>query len=243
LTRLLKPAALIAAILLSAGCRMRESPEAARAKASKVLLENQLVSLRQLLGRSERGELVTSNQIAIGIDEDVARQILNAPLPREQAVGGHVTIRIERAEPLFRGNQAGLVFQARATSVDVPDHFAALELAGSLADLKLEDGRLAARVALNHFSVREASVGPLGQGLLENLVRGHLETIQQAIPAFEVPVHLDQRIRLASFNEGPVSAAGGELPLAVAVSEVLPVNQRLWVLIDAKVGPWVGAKP
>ena len=44
---------------------------------------------------------------------------------------------------------------------------------------------------------------------MEALVREHLGTLQDAIPAFEVPVRLDQTIGIDQFNEGPVSAAGG----------------------------------
>jgi hypothetical protein len=236
-------APLALAVLLGApACRVRESPDAAKAKVQKEFLEKQLVSLQELLAKAERGELVTADQIAISVDEGVAREILNASLPQEQVVGGHARIRIEGAEPFFRGNQAALLFQARVTSEDLPGQFAELELGGALEDLKLVDGRLAARVDLAHFTVRKASVGPLAQALVESLVRSNLSAIQDAIPAFEIPVRLDQHLEVDRFHEGPVEAAGGELPLTVEVSQVLQLNQRLWVLIDAKAGPWKAKK-
>jgi hypothetical protein len=58
-------------------------------------------------------------------------------------------------------------------------------------------------------------------------VRENLPLLQDSIPPFEFPVRLDQWIGIARFHEGPVAAKGGELPLAVEVSEVLPLNQRL----------------
>jgi hypothetical protein len=228
----------LAVLAFSPGCRIRESPEAVRAKVAKEFLERQLVSLEALLQKAERGELVTADQIAIGVDEAVAREILNAPLPLEQAIGERVRIRIEKAEPFFRGNQAAIGFRALASSPDLPNQFAELELGGGLEDLKLVEGRLAAKVSLFHFSVTKASVGPLAQGLVESLVRDNLGLIQGAIPPFEVPVRLDQQLKVDRFQEGPVAASGGELPLQVQVSQVLQLNQRLWVLIDAKAGPW-----
>jgi hypothetical protein len=36
-----------------------------------------------------------------------------------------------------------------------------------------------------------------------------------------------------------VVASPGTLPLAISVRHVIPVNQRLWVLLQAKAGPWV----
>ena len=149
-------------------------------------------------------------------------------------------MRIDKVEPYFRGTQSALVFQARASSDDLKNAFADLELAGGLSDLALRDGRLSAKVALGHFSVLNASVGPLAQGVVEHLVRDNLGSLAEVIPPFEIPVGLDQTIRIGGLKEGPVSAAGGQLPLKLTVSQVLQINKRLWVLIDAKAGPWEG---
>ncbi len=207
-------------------------------KVQQGFLENQIKSLESLLAQAERGELVTAGQIAIGIDEGVAREILNASLPQEVPAGEHAKIRIETAEPYFRGNVPALLFTARITSPDLAGAFAEVELGGGLSGMKLVKGRLQARVSLGHFRVLKASVGPLAQGLVENLVRGKLADIQQSVPPFEVPVRLDQSIGIARFDEGPVAANGGELPLSVEVSQVIAANQRLWILIDSKAGPW-----
>jgi hypothetical protein len=222
---------------------VREPPEAARARAQKAFVERQIGSLEELLAKARRGELVTADQIAIGVDEQVTGDLLNASLPLELPVGDHARIRIESARPLFRGNEAVLLFQARVSSADVPGAFAELELAGGLSDLKLVLGRLRARISLVHFSVTKASVGSLALGLVESLVRSNLASIEEAIPAFEIPVRLDQGIAIPTFEEGPVAARGGELPLSVEVSQVLPLNGRLWVLIDSKAGPWKKAAP
>ena len=230
--------ALIALILGGAACRVREAPESARQKVEKAFLEKQIQSLERLLVQAERGELVTAGQIAIGIDEGVAREILNASLPQEIPAGEHAKIRIESAEPYFRGNVAALLFRVRVTSTDLAGAFAEVELGGGLSEMKLVKGRLQAQVSLGHFRVLKASVGPLAQGLVETLVRGKLGTIQESVPPFEVPVRLEQSIRVAKFEEGPVAANGGELPLSVEVSQVIASNQRLWILIDSKAGPW-----
>ena len=240
--------ALASTLLLAvAACRVREAPEDARAKAQKRFLQEQVASLQELVARAERGELATADRIAIGVHENVAREVLNGPLPLEQVIAGRFRIRIEHAEPLFRGNKAALVFQARLMSEDLPNQYADLELAGLLQDLKLVDGRLTGRVELAQFTVTKASVGPLAQGLVENLVRTNLAIVQKVLPPFEVPVRLEQQLRIGRFDQGPVSARGGELPLTIQLGDVLAVNQRLWALIDAKAGPWkpadAGAAP
>ena len=83
------------------------------------------------MAKAERGEIVTADQIAISVDEDVARELLNASLPLERVIGGRLRVRIDKVEPYFRGTRSALVFQARASSDDLKNAFADLELAGS----------------------------------------------------------------------------------------------------------------
>jgi hypothetical protein len=228
---------------LTSGCRERDTPEVAKERVRKAFLERQVQGLRELREKARRGELVTTGQIALGVDEGVAREILNVALPLERDLGQRLRIRIESAEPFFRGTQAALLFRARATSLDLPDAFAELELGGALHDVKLSEGRLSATVALLHFRVLHASVGPLAQGALEGLMRSNLALIQDIIPPFEIPVGIEQEVRLGRFQEGPFEAAGGRLPLEVKVSQVLALRQRLWVLLEAKAGPWRPLEP
>ncbi len=229
---------LLALALAGGGCRVREAPEAAQARVRKDYLVKQIEGLNGLLASATKGELVRRDQIAISVSETVAQEILNASLPRDQPIGERVVVRIEHAAAYFRGNQAAMFFQARVTSTDLPDQFAELELGGNLEGLKLVEGRLAGRVEIAHFGVRRASVGPLAQGLVENLVRSNLDVIRDAIPAFELPVKLEQEVRVDKFDEGPVSAKGGELALGLQVAQVVPIRERLWILLDAKAGPW-----
>jgi hypothetical protein len=35
-----------------------------------------------------------------------------------------------------------------------------------------------------------------------------------------------------------VTTRSGVLPLEIGVAETIPVNQRLWILLDVKAGPW-----
>jgi hypothetical protein len=232
----------LAALPAAAACRIRESTEAARAKTEKAFLVKGIAELEELAEKAEEGDLVTSGHIAIGVDETTASTILNASLPQEQVVARRIRIRIESVIPFFRGNQAAVVFKSRVTSEDLPNQFAALELAGALNEIKLVEGTLRGQVELAHFRVTNASVGPLAQGVVESLVRGNLGLIQDVIPPFQIPVRLDQLVRVDRFAEGPVEAAGGELPLAAEVAQVLSLNTRLWVLIEAKAGPWKAAK-
>jgi hypothetical protein len=231
-------ASLLIAASLAPGCHKRESPEAVLARSTAEFRRAQIEGLEKEIARVERGELTTTDQIAIGISEDAVKGILNASLPQETVVAGHLRVRIDSAQPVFRGSQAALLFRATASSIDAPGASATLELGGALEEFRLEHARLFAKVRLGHFSVREASVGELAADALDNVVRANLALIQDAIPPLEIPVQIEQSIRIGGLTEGAVVAKPGALPLHVAVSQVLPINQRLWVLLEAKAGPW-----
>lgn len=231
-----------AALLLVGGCRKREAPEVARARASAVFLKEQIGGLQELVRRAEAGELVTENQLAIGISEGVAKELIDASLPQEAVVAERLRVRIESATPIFRGTKAALLFQARVSGVHTPSASASVELGGNLEEFRLHEGRLLARVNLVHFSVLEASVGDLAADVVDNLIKRNLEAIQAAIPEIQIPVHLEQSIKIDGLDEGAVVAKPGSLPLGISVAQVIPVNERLWVLIDAKAGPWQRAK-
>ncbi len=191
-----------------------------------------------MLARAEQGDFVTRDRLGIGVSEDVIKQLLDAGLPREADLAGKVRVRVETARPLFRGNNAALIFQASARSIVLEGAAVRLELGGSLERVRIRDGRLVADVQLNYWNVLDTSLGDLGAGVLDRLIRQELPTITGVLPTLEIPVRLEQSVRIDGLNEGPVTTRPGILPLEMTVAEVLPVRERLWVFLDARVGPW-----
>lgn len=230
-------AGLIAAALGS-GCHKREAPEVALKRAQAVFRREQIASLEKLIAKAEKGELVTSDLIAIGISEELVKALLGASLPQEVVVADRLRVRLESAEPVFRGNKAGLLFRARVSSVDAPNAYATVEMGGTLENFKLDGGKLTAAVRLAHFSVIESSIGDLAADALDGLVRANAGAIQNAIPPVEIPVELERSVTIGGLTEGAVVARPGALPLDISVRHVVPVNQRLWILLQAKAGPW-----
>ncbi len=230
--------AALAALLALAGCHAPEPPEAAQARNHKRLLEDELIQLGRLLDRARRGELATDGQIAIGVSESLVQRLLAASLPPERVLAGRLHVGLEKVEPLFRGGIAAILFRARVNSTDLPDARVELELAGSLKDVHLEKGRLTARVALLHFTVLSSFAGALGKNLVEDAVRANLSTIEGWIPPLEIPVLLEEGVDFGRLRDGPVRVGAGRLPLHLALSHVVPVNERLWLLVQAAAGEW-----
>jgi hypothetical protein len=173
----------------------------------------------------------------------VVKRLLDASLPREVTVAGRVRVRIESAQPFFRGNNAALVFQAVARGLEADTPEAHLEIGGSLERMRIAEGTLVADVQMAHFTVIGTSLGEMAAGTLEAMVRENAGALTALLPAVEIPVRLEQSVEFEGFDAGGVSAGAGRLPLQLTVAEVIPVGQRLWVLLDARAGQWQGAPP
>jgi hypothetical protein len=238
----LRAASVLGAILATSagvlGCGARDPPEVARARASHAFLAAQVADLEKLVAQAEAGDLVTRDRIAIGISEGVVKQLLDAGLPQEAAVGDRVRVRIDSAQPYFRGNNAALVFQATARGIRLEGAVARLELAGSLERVRIQDGKLMGDIQLGYFNVLDTSLGDIAGDVLQDLVKHNLPALTALIPALEIPVHLEQSVDIDGLDEGVVVTRPGVLPLAMTVAEVLPVRERLWVFLEATAGPW-----
>jgi hypothetical protein len=228
----------VAALAVVAGCRTPEPPEAAQARNVKRLLEEQLVQLAGLVDATRRGELLTDAQIAIGLSESLIERLLTASLPSDRVLAGRLHIQLETVRPFFRGGTATILFRARVSSTNLPDANVSLELAGGLRDVRLEKGRLTARVSLVHFTVLESFGGGLGKNLVEDALRANLDTIEGSIPPLEIPVYLEEGVEFRGLREGPILVGAGRLPLAFTLARVVPVNERLWLLVQAAAGEW-----
>ena len=240
ITRETKRDGVVAILLLlaaiAAGCR-GEPPQASRDRAAEAFLVAQVEDLKKLVATAEAGKLTDPNHIAIGIHEGVVKQFIDASLPRGKDIGGRLHVRIETAEPRFRGNNAAVIFEATARSLDI-DAQARLEIAATLGRFRIQDGRLIGDLTIAYFNVKEASSVGLAAAVLQEVLTPNLASLGELLPPIEIPVRLEESLTLDGVDAGVVATRGGVLPLAMAVAQVVPVNQRLWILIDAKAGPW-----
>jgi hypothetical protein len=233
--------ALVAAVScagLLGACRRRETPDAARARAHAAFLHRQIEGFEALVAKAEGGGLETHGQIAVGVSEAVVKTLVDASLPQKVTLGGRVELTLESARAFFRGSRSALALRASLRSTKVESTHARVELAGVLKDFEMAGGKLSTSVSLIHFTVLEASLGDLGADVVERLVKQNLAAIERAIPPVVIPVSIEEKVRIGGLSEGPVIAKSGALPLAFTVAQVIPAGERLWILLDAKAGPW-----
>jgi hypothetical protein len=152
-------------------------------------------------------------------------------------VAERLLVRIDAVQPLFRGGSAAVVFQGTATGLTTGVS-ARVELGGRLVSFRIEKGRLVAGAEVIHFKALDTSLGGAGSALLERLLRDSLAELSRSLPALEIPVHLEQSIEIAGLAEGVVVAQPGVLLFQMTLTDVIPVDERLWILLEAKAGPW-----
>jgi hypothetical protein len=227
--------------LALAGCGRREPPEATKARAQAAFLRQQIADLERMVADPDR--LSTENRVAVGVDEKLVAALIDASLPRTVEVGGRARITLRSARAFFRGNRSALLIAADLASLRNPDTQVSVELGGSLGSFEIVDGELSARAHLLYATVQQSSAGELATGVADRLLQDNLALIQEQIPPIVIPVSIEQDVKIGALQEGPVSARGGVLPIAVGVSEVVPINERIWILLDVKAGPWKALPP
>lgn len=243
---MLKSFARAAGLLLAAvvGCRSAERPEADVARRTRRVYEDQIAGLETLVARAERGAPVFGpDQIAVGIDENAVRDLLEAALPLEVNVGPELRVEVRKVGVHFRWAEAGVTLEGRARSTRFPDVFVAVKLQGGLDDVIISGGRLSARVGLADAELLGDSLGALGKDLVDGTLRAHLAEIEAAMPPLEVPVRLEQEIAIAGLGKGPVSVPPGHLPLTMSVASLIAGDRRLWVMLEVTAGPWAALPP
>ena len=192
---------------------------------------------QKLVAKGEAGQLYSEERIAIGLAERTSKALLDVSLPQEMVLGQRLRVRVESAQPFFRGNNAILVFQATAQDIKSSAE-ARLELGGRMTNFRIEKGKLRSGIELVHFKVIDSSLGDMGSDVLESIVGGNLDSLSGLLPGLEIPVTLEESIPIAGLNAGVVQVKGGSLPLKVSLAEVIPIKERLWILLDVSAGPW-----
>jgi hypothetical protein len=239
--RPVRSALALGVLVAASGCRAPEPAEAIEARTRKVILEGQIAELGRLMGMTRRGELVTEGQIAVGVSEGLVQRLLTASLPPDRVVAGRLHVSLGKVEPYFRGGLAIIRIRARVRSADIENATVDLDIVSGLKNVRLEKGRLVGRVSIHSFRVLSAFVGEAGKNLIEGVIRTHQAALEDLIPPLEIPVMLEEEVNFGGIHEGPVQVGPGRLPLKLALSHVVPVNERLWLLVRAEAGAWEAA--
>lgn len=238
------PVLVFALALVLSGCQ-RESRNAARARAEEAAMLRQIQGLHELVKAAEANTLTNADQIAVAIDDKLIAELLAVGLPLERDVAGRYRVRLDKADVEFLGGRSLVVLRGRVSPLGAPTTFADLRLVGGLDQVEIDPktGLFRAKLVLDELDVeRAAASGAQAQSLddfVEDVARESVDSFAELVPDIQIPIKLDQAIKLKGFSEGPIAAGGGRLPINLSVARLMPLSGRLWILFTAQAGPWV----
>jgi hypothetical protein len=231
-------AAALAGLLTAAACD-RGYDGGGDLRAQRVVLEREVEGLRAMVQRLERGEpMLPPNDVAVGVDEALVRDLIVAQLPFETNVD-RFHVRLTGADVQFRGSPT-VQLQGRLQVRDQPDLTAAVTLFGALDNVRIDhaSSTLEATVAADHLTIAEATgfAQYLSGATIDEVARLVRIEIGAKLPTIRIPVKVQEAIAFPAVTDGPVRVDGARMPLEVAVSQVVAARGRLWVSVSVTPG-------
>lgn len=214
-----------------------------RARAEATALRRQTQELRRLLAAVERDQVFSSHHVAVGIRQELVRDLVQLTLPIEAALAGGIELRLEAAEVAFLGGESRVTLRGRVRRRQDPETWADLTALGGIHGVTVgaRSGLLGARVALDRLEVRTTGVPDARrdwlEGMIEQVGAQSLSSLADQIPPLAIPVRFERTLGHPGITVGPVTIAAAQIPLRVEVAEVIALRGRLWVLLDVSADP------
>lgn len=230
--------AAIAGLIATAACD-RGYDGGGDLRAQRVVLEREVEGLRAMVRRLERGEpMLPPNDVAVGVDEALVRDLIAAQLPFETDVD-RFHVQLTGADVQFRGSPT-VQLQGRLQVRDQPDLTAAVTLFGALDNVRIDhaSSTLEATVAADHLTIADATgfAQYLSGATIDEVARLVRIEIGEKLPTIRIPVKVQEAIAFPAVTDGPVRVDGARMPLDVAVSQVVAARGRLWVSVSVTPG-------
>ena len=223
-------------VLTGQGCR---DPSRAY-ETQRTLLEAEAEHLRGYLQEAAAGDgLVSFDDVAVGIRPHVLHGVLSALLPRDVVVEERLQVRLERARVAFRNGLALVRLEGRAHPVGSPSTYGAFLLSGSFEVLGIEPGAEVLRTRVRVFGVhtRDIGMGPVRppvERLLDELAPETRRAVESVLARIEVPVGLEEVVRLPRVAEEEVTIPADSLRLGLELRRVTVLEDRLWIEVGVR---------
>jgi len=232
------PAALVFVVLALVGCA--PSSEESSYAARRAALQRQNQGIRELIAQAERGSLVPTDRLLVGVDEKVVGELLRSQLPFDLALGKELVVRLSDATVLLRDNIGRFGLEGEIHRAGSADRRTAVHVTGGLGVVRIDPklGLLTMSIALDRVELEDGGplekvLGPGGKRFVAENARGLL---QAALPPLQVPIVFTQDLHVPAFHDGPLQLDSLVVPFGTSVERVLAVEGKLWVTLRAGIG-------
>jgi hypothetical protein len=203
-------------------------------RAEEQVLRLEVEKLRAQVTAAEAGKLLDFEQLLVVVDQKLVQQLLASAIPAEGDVGGGFHVAIDAASAEF-GDGVALIHLNGDARHAAGGPSARIAVYGGLDVVELEpaSGMLRARVSVYQVEVLGGGLGfgATGRRLTQALAEGGLESL---VGPIEVPVRIEDRLRLPELHTRRVSVPALEVPVAARVSSVRVFGGKLWVSVSAR---------
>jgi hypothetical protein len=228
--------AVLAAVVFQARRHWPAAP--ALPSAQEALLARQNEALVKLVAAAESGTLLDFKGMLVVVSEVLVQDLLRAVTPFEADVGNGFHVKIESADAAF-GDGVALVRMTGTASVGGASVGSRVTVFGAIDVVKLDPVSGVLQCGVNLVSVEASDDGALGPNdpvprLTEALAEGGLAML---LGTLEIPISLEDRLKIPAVDSKRLDIAAEELPLTVAVQQIKVFGGRLWIFVDVGIAP------
>jgi hypothetical protein len=209
-----------------------------RMSVQEALLSRQNQELAKLASAAENGRLLDFKGLLIVVNEVLVQDLLHTVTPLDADVGNGFHVRIDAADAAF-GDGIALIRMTGTASVGGASVGSQVTVFGTIDVVELDpvSGVLLCRVSILGVEAQDATAlgdnDPVGR-LTETLTRGGLSLL---LGSLEIPVSIENRLSIPAVESKRLHIAAENLPLTIAVQQVMVFGGRLWVFVDAALAP------
>lgn len=201
--------------------------------AAETLLTRRNQELLRLTSEAEKGTLLDFDGVLVVVEESLVQNLLRAVTPMEADVGGGFRVRIESVETDFGDGVALVRFDGSArlsgAAIGVP-----VTVLGALDHVEIDRQSGILHCDIGILGVEAQNASALGRHdpvdrLTEVLTEGGLSLL---LGGLEIPVRLEDRLRIPEVASKRLRIAASDLPLRVDARRIKVFNGKLWVFVD-----------
>lgn len=208
------------------------------------LLEFERAALTRQLDEapSSLDQLLEHGDVVVSIREELLRELIGASLPLRQQVSDRFLLTAHDVEVDFRPGMALVRFAGRVSPVSTPSLSADIEILASLELLETRPEAPMLRGSLSLLGFRTIELGggklaPPVERLVSDLARRGLERFGDLFGEIQIPIRLEQEIRIPAVETADVTIPEASLPLRSEVRGAWVGEDRLWVALGLTLAP------